>query len=192
VHRAPRGRAGTRSCPGLSARVLENGLDTVEKATREAALHLERIERQKRPMTTGKKIFIGHGQSKIWLELQNFLRARLHLSTDEFNSVPVAGISYKERLEEVLDDAAFAFLVMTAEDEQPDGTVRARQNVVHEAGLFQGRLGFRKAIILLEEPCEEFSNIHGLGQIRFRKNELSARYDEIRQVLEREGLVAAI
>jgi predicted nucleotide-binding protein len=138
-------------------------------------------------MTTGKKIFIGHGQSKIWLELQNFLRARLHLSTDEFNSVPVAGISYKERLEEVLDDAAFAFLVMTAEDEQPDGTVRARQNVD-----FQGRLGFRKAIILLEEPCEEFSNIHGLGQIRFRKNELSARYDEIRQVLEREGLVAAI
>jgi predicted nucleotide-binding protein len=39
----------------------------------------------------------------------------------------------------------------------------ARLNVVHEAGLFQGSLGFKKAIILLEEGCEEFCNIVGLG-----------------------------
>lgn len=142
---------------------------------------------------TGKKVFIGHGQSKIWLELQNFLRDRLHLTTDEFNSVPVAGISNKERLEEALDDAAFAFVVMTPEDEQTDGTTRARQNVVHEAGLFQGRLGFRKAIILLEDPCEEFSNIAGLGQIRFPKNKLSAAaFEDVRRVLEREGLLTPV
>jgi hypothetical protein len=30
-----------------------------------------------------------------------------------------------------------------------------------------GRLGFERAIILLEDGCQEFSNIHGLGQIRF-------------------------
>jgi predicted nucleotide-binding protein len=92
----------------------------------------------------------------------------------------------------MLESAAFAFLMMTAEDEQPDGTLRARENVVHEAGLFQGRLGFRKAIILLEDGCEEFSNIRGLGQIRFPKNNVSAKFDEIRQVLEREGLIAAL
>ena len=50
-----------------------------------------------------------------------------------------------------------AFLVLTAEDEQTDGTLHARENVIHEAGLFQGRLGFEKAIILLEEGCQEFS-----------------------------------
>jgi predicted nucleotide-binding protein len=188
---------GTHAAPHQSLASLyilgtdvENALDAIGKLAREAALHLERIERQKKGMkVTGKKIFIGHGQSKIWLELQNFLRDRLHLVTDEFNSVPPAGISNKERLEEALDDAAFAFLVMTAEDAQPDGTVRARQNVVHEAGLFQGRLGFRKAIILLEQPCEEFSNIHGLGQIRFPKSNVAAAYEEVRRVLEREGLV---
>jgi predicted nucleotide-binding protein len=38
-------------------------------------------------------------------------------------------------------------------------------NVIHEAGLFQGRLGFERAIILLEDGCEEFSNIQGYGQI---------------------------
>jgi predicted nucleotide-binding protein len=72
-----------------------------------------------------------------------------------------------------------------------NGKIRARENVVHEAGLFQGRLGFKKAIILLEEGCEEFSNIHGLGQIRFPKATISAKFEEIRGVLEREGVITA-
>ena len=62
-------------------------------------------------------------------------------------------------------------------------------NVVHEAGLFQGRLGFTKAIVLLEEGCEEFSNIQGLGQIRFPKGNIAAAFEEIRRVLEREDLL---
>ena len=49
---------------------------------------------------------------------------------------------------EMLDTAAVALLVMTAEDERTDGAAVARQNVVHEAGLFQGRLGFAQRTIL--------------------------------------------
>jgi predicted nucleotide-binding protein len=93
------------------------------------------------------------------------------------------------RLNKMLDDAAFAFLVLTAEDERADGVMQARMNVVHEAGLFQGRLGFEKAIILLEEGCEEFSNIKGLGQIRFPPGSISATFEEVRRVLEREGVI---
>jgi predicted nucleotide-binding protein len=62
-------------------------------------------------------------------------------------------------------------------------------NVIHEAGLFQGRLGFRKAIILLEEGCDEFSNIAGLGQLRFRTGAIRSIFEEIRHVLERESIV---
>jgi hypothetical protein len=40
--------------------------------------------------------------------------------------------------------------------------------------LFQGRLGFDRATVLLEEGCEKFSNIHGLGRIRFPKGNISA------------------
>jgi len=88
----------------------------------------------------------------------------------------------------MLDAAAFAFLVMTAEDEQFDGKVRARENVVHEVGLFQGRLGFARAIVLVEDGCEEFSNIHGLGQIRFPRGNIAAKFEDIRAVLERERI----
>lgn len=138
---------------------------------------------------TGTTVFIGHGKSPLWRELKDFLVDRLHLKVNEFNSVPTAGVPTAERLTEMLDDAGFAFLIMTAEDEQPDGKLRARENVVHEAGLFQGRLGFKKAIILLEHGCDEFSNIHGLGQIRFPKGNIGTLFEEIRRVLERERII---
>jgi len=175
---------------GLSATVLGNGLKAIESATHEAASHLQRLgSRQRKASAIGTNAFIGHGRSSAWRELKDFINDRLHLPVDEFNSVPVAGIMTTDRLSEMLDAAAIAFLVMTAEDEQPDGKLRARENVVHEVGLFQGRLGFNRAIVLLEEGCEPFSNIHGLGQIRFPKGRISAIFEDVRAVLEREGLI---
>lgn len=140
-------------------------------------------------VTRGNKVFIGHGRSRSWTELRDFLRDRLKLDWVEFNREPIAGISTKERLEEMLSQSVFAFLVMTAEDEHNDGSRHARENVIHEAGLFQGKLGFKRAIILLEEGCTEFANIQGLGQIRFPSNNVQAAFEEIRRVLEREKLI---
>ncbi len=164
--------------------------ESLENAARAAASHFQRIsDRRKADRSIGTNVFIGHGHSLVWRELKDFVEDRLGIPVDEFNSVPVAGISTTTRLSDLLNAAAFAFLVLTAEDEQRDGTVRARENVVHEVGLFQGRLGFERAIVLLEEGCEEFSNIHGLGQIRFPKGSIAAKFEDIRAVLEREGLI---
>jgi predicted nucleotide-binding protein len=113
------------------------------------------------------------------------------MSFEEFNRVSIAGISVTDRLSEMLARANFAVLVLTGEDEQADGSLNARLNVVYEAGLFLGKLGFRRAIVLLEEGCQESSDIHGLGQIRFPKGNIAASFEEIRQVLEREGLPRA-
>lgn len=135
------------------------------------------------------KIFIGHGRSPVWRDLKDFLQDRLHLEWDEFNREPVAGRSNKEVLSEKLNNAKFTFLVMTGEDQHADQTTHARENVIHEAGLFQGRLGFERAIILLEEGCTEFSNVQGVSQIRFPKGNISAKFEEIRLVLEREGVI---
>jgi predicted nucleotide-binding protein len=153
------------------------------------------------PVTTGdkgqkmraaeQKVFIGHGHSLVWLELKSFLQDDLDLTIDEFNRVSTAGIATSNRLEQMLDDAAFAFLILTAEDEATDGKLHARENVVHEAGLFQGRLGFKKAILLLEETCEKFSNIDGLGYIPFPTGKMRAAFEDIRKVLKREGLIAS-
>ena len=186
------------------ARILRivSTIEVVEKLsdlTQKGVSHLERSIRNpdKTPLT-GKKIFIGHGRSLEWLELEKFLKDRLNLEPDQFNRIPTAGMSTKERLEQMLDSSCFAFLVLTAEDEiaddksthEHDNTrMQARMNVIHEAGLFQGRLGFDKAIILLENGCEEFSNIHGIGQIRFDRGKIRATFEEIRQHLEKAAIV---
>ena len=91
----------------------------------------------------------------------------------------------------MIDAAGCAFLVMTAEDEQHDGSVHARMNVIHEAGLLQGRLGFRRAIVLLEEGCKTFSNMDGVGHIRFPAGNIAAVFGKVRQVLEREGVLSS-
>ncbi|UHS59983.1 TIR domain-containing protein [Agrobacterium vaccinii] len=157
---------------------------------RQIGSHLARIERKGRVSSlVGTNVFIGHGRAPLWRHLKDFIEDRLHLPSDEFNRVPIAGMSNLTRINEMLDSAAFAFLVLTAEDEQRDGKLNARMNVVHEVGLFQGRLGFMRAIVLLEEGCEEFSNIQGLGQIRFPKDNIAASFEEVRMVLEREGVI---
>lgn len=140
-------------------------------------------------ITSGDRVFIGHGRSPLWRELKDYIHDNLHLPWDEFNRTPVAGLSTVTRLSEMMSNAAIAFLVMTAEDEQANGTSNARMNVIHEVGLFQGKLGFEKAIILLEEGGAEFTNINGLGQLRFPKGNISAIFHLIRDVLEREGLI---
>ncbi|MEA2872159.1 MAG: hypothetical protein QOH67_2135 [Hyphomicrobiales bacterium] len=159
---------------------------------RKSGSHLERKGRQKVASgRVGTNVFIGHGQATAWRELKDFIQDRLQLPWDEFNRVPIAGVTNIARLSEMLDAASIAFLVMTAEDELADGALQARMNVIHEAGLFQGRLGFTKAIVLLEEGCSEFTNIQGLGQIRFAKGKISTAFEEVRRVLEREGLISS-
>lgn len=136
-----------------------------------------------------KRVFVGHGHSRQWLEVKVFLEERLKLHTDEFNRESIAGVPVPLRLQKMLDEARAALLIMTAEDEHKDGSVHARENVVHEVGLFQGRLGFQKAVVVLEESCASFSNIAGLGQIRFPQGRISACFEEIRRFLEREGII---
>ena len=136
-------------------------------------------------------VFIGHGRSPVWKDLKELLVDRLGLKYEEFNREPPAGKSTKERLEEMLRASGFALIVMTGEDEASDGKRRARENVIHEAGLFQGKLGFEKAIILLEDDCEEFSNIQGLIQLRFPAGNIMAISEEVRRILEREGVIVS-
>ena len=167
-----------------------SAVEELAKLARQGASHLQRLQRQaRRSEIVGTNVFIGHGRSPVWRELKDFLEDRLHLPVDEFNRVPVAGVTNIARLSDMMEAASIAFLVMTGEDEQPDGQLHARMNVVHEAGLFQGRLGFTRAIVLLEDGCEEFSNIAGLGQIRFAPGNIRSVFEQIREVLEREGVL---
>lgn len=107
--------------------------------------------RQLVPAPKSPCVFIGHGRSELWVRVQRFLQNECGLKVNSFESEPRAGESIVSVLEDMLGSATFAVLVLTGEDETAEGGMRARQNVVHEAGLFQGVLGFQRAILLVQK-----------------------------------------
>ena len=135
-----------------------------------------------------KKIFIGHGGSDMWRELKDFIVETLELPYDEFNRISAVGKSTSDRLKEMLEESFIAIIIMTGEDEQPDGSLRARENVIHEIGLFQGKLGFEQTIILLEDGCKDFSNIHGITHISFPKGKIESTFGGIFKALKQKSI----
>jgi hypothetical protein len=131
-------------------------------------------------------IFIGHGGSQLWRDLKDHLHDHHGYTIEAYETGSRAGHTIRDVLSQMLLKSSFGILVMTAEDKQDDGSMRARQNVIHEIGLFQGRLGFSKAIVLKEEGTEEFSNLHGVHQIRFSRGNIKETFGDILAVLRRE------
>lgn len=132
------------------------------------------------------KIFIGHGHNSQWRDLKDHLHDHHGFDVVAYEIGPRAGLSVKEVLEEMLNNSSFALLVLTGEDLHTDGELHARENVIHELGLFQGRLGFQRAIALLEEGVKEFSNILGINQIRFSKNNIREVFGDVLATIKRE------
>lgn len=112
-------------------------------------------------------VFIGHGNSGAWKLLRDHLRDKHDFNIEAYEVGARAGHAVRDILEGMLEESSMAFLIMTGEDMTTAGELHPRLNVVHEAGLFQGRIGFHRAIICLEEGTAQFSNIHGVEQIRF-------------------------
>ena len=131
-------------------------------------------------------VFIGHGRSGIWRDLKEHLVDHHGYHVETFESGVRSGYVASQVLDKMLAVASIAFLVMTAEDEMADGVHRARQNVIHEVGLFQGRLGFTRAIVLKEEGVEDFSNIDGIQQIRFSAGNIRETFGEVVATVKRE------
>lgn len=129
-------------------------------------------------------IFIGHGKSKLWARVQVYLQGELGLQVLTYESESRVSQSIINVLKGFLEDASFAILIMTAEDETAEGTIRARQNVIHEVGLFQGKLGFDNVIILMQDTVDPFTNIAGLQYIPFAGDAIEQTFFELQKKLK--------
>jgi Predicted nucleotide-binding protein containing TIR-like domain len=177
-------------CGDCEARLCEWGVSDKALESIGNLLSYVRDFAVRKPRKIPTSIFIGHGRRMDWKEVRSHLVDSYGLNVDEFSVYPSAGITTVERLTQMLESACFAILVMTAEDPQKGGKRKARQNVVHEIGLFQGRLGFPRAIILKENGAEEFSNVKGLTYIPFKKGGIAEAFPEIDRALVRERVIS--
>ena len=132
------------------------------------------------------KVFIGHGRSPLWRDLKDHLQDQFGYDIQAYEVGSRAGHTIRDVLQQMLDESTFAILVMTGEDETVENELHPRLNVVHELGLFQARLGFNRAIAVLEEGTQEFSNIYGIQQIRFSRGNIREIFGDVLAVLRRE------
>jgi len=132
------------------------------------------------------RVFLGHGHSDDWKKIKDHLHEKQGYEVEAYEVGARAGHTIRDVLETMLVKSSIAFLVMTAEDEVGGEAVRARQNVVHEVGLFQGRLGFGRAIAVVEKNVEVFSNLHGLDQIRYATGHVESTFGEVLATIRRE------
>lgn len=132
------------------------------------------------------KIFIGHGRSPLWRELKDHLTDKHGYEIVAYEVGARAGHTIRDILEDMLTRSSLAFLVLTGEDKDDSGNLHARENVIHETGLFQGRLGFSRAIVLLETGTTEFSNIHGIDQLRFSARNIKEIFGDVVAIIKRE------
>jgi len=139
----------------------------------------ENLEEKDKP----KRIFISHGLSKEWFKVQSYIEKDMHLLTLELAQEANLGRTILQKLNEESSKCCYAVIVMTGDDIFGQ-EIRARENVLHEVGFFQGKYGLKNVVLLHEEDVNIPSNIHGLVYIPFPKNYLEATFGALSRELK--------
>jgi hypothetical protein len=130
----------------------------------------EKIEKRERV----NRVFISHGRSLEWVKIQTYLEKDIGIPTLELAQEPNLGRTVLQKLQEEAQKCSVAVIVMTGDDMTDEGEVRARENVLHEIGFFQGLYGLQNVVLLHEQGVNIPSNIHGLVYIGFPKDTAEA------------------
>jgi predicted nucleotide-binding protein len=123
-----------------------------------------------------RRVFVSHGRANDWREVQQFIEKDIGLETRELAQEPNQGRTILEKLNATANECDSAVIVMTGDDLDGDGLTRARENVIHEIGFFQGKYGLSRICLMHEEGVNIPSNIHGLVYTPFPKGTVSAAF----------------
>ncbi|WP_321414381.1 nucleotide-binding protein [uncultured Desulfobacter sp.] len=129
-----------------------------------------------------RRVFISHGSSADWREVQPFIERDLNIPTLELAQEPNLGRTIIEKLIDNANRCTSAVIVMTGDDIANEDEARVRENVMHEIGFFQGKYGRNSVVLLHEEGVNIPSNLAGVVYIPFPNGNISSGF----HVLQRE------
>jgi predicted nucleotide-binding protein len=162
-----------------SKTALENLIDRLEEKKLDfssSVIETKVGNTQAEPANRERRVFISHGLTTDWREVQAFIEKDLNLLTLELAQEPNRGRTVLQKLEEESERCCYAVIVMTGDDKTEDGQRRTRENVIHEIGYFQGKFGLSNVCLLHEEGVNIPSNIHGLVYIPFPSGMVRATF----------------
>nr|WP_255639028.1 nucleotide-binding protein [Deinococcus betulae] len=121
-----------------------------------------------------RRVFISHGRDGAWREVQEFIERTLRIPTLELAQEANRGRTIFQKLIDESDNCGYAVIVMTGDDRVEEEQIRARENVMHEIGYFQGKYGPDRICILHESGVNIPTNIQGIVYIPFPKDGVAA------------------
>jgi predicted nucleotide-binding protein len=136
----------------------------VPSATGETTTALDAVDE-------GGPIFVVHGRARAILhEAVRVLERGTGREVIVLHEQPNSGRTILEKFEDHAAGAAYAVVLLTADDEggiaaDADRRPRGRQNVIFELGFFFGKLGRERVAVLLDQGVEKPSDIDGLVYI---------------------------
>ena len=143
------------------------------------------IARLRNRIKTSTVVWLIHGgRSEAWKEVGRHLERSMGLKYVEFDDAQAKRVLITERVATMASTSTLAIAIMSAEDRQPDGKVRSRQNVVHEIGLAQGFIGIDRVIIMRESGIEDFTNLGGLVYISFTPSDLNSAFLKLQDAID--------
>lgn len=158
---------------------LINNLDFILELQSNSRIGENKLEVEKK-----RKIFISHGRSVEWYKVQAYIEKDLNIPSLELAQEPNLGRTVLQKLNEEAEKCSVAVIVMTGDDMAVDGEIRARENVMHEIGFFQGKYGLSNVVLLHEAGVNIPSNIHGLVYIGFPKDTIDATFGALMRELK--------
>jgi predicted nucleotide-binding protein len=120
------------------------------------------IELQQAAITLNDTVFIIHGHDDAMKKAVQLFLTRANLKDIVLHEQPDKNRTVIEKLIEEGNSAAYVIALLSPDDIQKDGTVRARQNVVLEIGYFIGKLGREKVRILRKGEVVIPSDLQGI------------------------------
>ncbi|MER7009711.1 PfkB family carbohydrate kinase [Dactylosporangium sp. NPDC000555] len=150
------------------------------------------LDAGRRAMIEPPGVFIAHGGSSDWLAVKELIETELGLPVHFFERQTWGSVAVTEALEANLALCSFAVCVLTVEDLTAEGKRFARQNVVHEIGLFQGRYGFDRVAVLAEDGCDYVPELAAPYSISFPRNGIQSAFWKVRRILKERSLDVAV
>lgn len=148
------------------------------------------IEKPYRVVTEPPKAFISHGKESVALnKLEEFLRA-LGIEPLIVKEQPSLDKTIDDKVNYYLSQADFVVILATGDDEI-EGKLHPRQNVIHEIGLAQ-RTHEGKIIYLLEAGTEFPSNISPKVWERFKQRNMIKAFLCIVRELRAYGILKCV
>jgi sugar/nucleoside kinase (ribokinase family) len=150
---------------------------------------LERIDTVAEPETLPPGVFLVHNENVYQGVVRRFVEEDCGLPVYELTSSDIARSDFATILGERMPKCSFAICLLGKKEAMADGRFRADQNVVYQAGFFQGRFGFGRVALLAEEGCDPFSNIAGIVRLDFPSPQVDSTFIDLQRMLRREGLM---